>query len=253
MMRKLLLAIVVALSVGCGSAGQGATPATDTATPKVATNTPTPRPPTATPRPTQKPSPTSTPQPTWEPVTIAEVEAALTQAGYRRFPFTDSDGVNGFSWIDNNAYEPARTWENGMVQLEVLHDKSSQVRAEHVERHLTALDAALPAGFMAKLREENAAYNQSVAATVSGDPDHLYPFNDEWQTVGAEYFVHEVNLGGYWVDFSVWWWQSTCPRSASYCYYPGFPRLEFEGDSSFAFYSIYIWLPDMPAPSSSGA
>ncbi len=252
-MRELLLAIVVLLLTGCGSATPSPIPATETTPPKVATNTATPRPSTATPRPTRTLNPTSTPEPTWESVTIADIEAALKQAGYRRFPFRGSDGVNGFSWVDNNAYERVRTWENGIVELQVLHDKSSQVRAEHMERHLAALDSALPAGFMVRLREENVAYNQSVAATVLGEPDQMFPFNDKWHTVWAEYYTSQMELGGYWVSFSLWWWQSTCPSEALYCYYEDFPGLEFEGDSSFVFYSIYIWLPDSPALTSGSA
>lgn len=251
-MRRLLLVPAAVLLAACGSAGPTPIPPTDTPPPKVLTNTPTSRPPTATPRPTKAPSPTLTPEPTWEPVAIADVEAALKQAGYRRLPFKSGDGVNAFSWVQTSAYERVRTWENGMMELQILHDKSSQVRADHMERHLAVLDSVFPAGFMARLRAENAAYNESVASTVSGEPDHLYPFNDEWHTVWAEYYVEEVNLGGYWVDFSLWWWQSTCPSEAVYCYYEDFPGLEFEGDSSFVFYSIFIWLPDMPAASSVG-
>jgi hypothetical protein len=253
MMRTLLLVVVFVLLVGCGTAPPASTPASATPPPPVPTSTETPHPPTGTSRPTRTPTPTLTPEPDFEPVAIAEVEAALKAAGYRRFPFKNADGTNGFSWVNNNSYERVRTWENGMLELQVLHDKSVQLRSDHMESHFAAVDSVLPPGFMARLREENAAYNQSVNPEVSGEPEHIYPFNDEWHTVYAQYYIDEINLGGYWVDFSLWWWQSTCPSEAVYCYYEDFPGLEFEGDSSFVFYSIFIWLPAGPALPSGGA
>jgi hypothetical protein len=256
-MRRLLLAILAIILVSCGSGspspGPSPIPPTETSPPKIPTNTPTPLPPTSTPRPTRTPNPTETPELIYDAVAIADVEAALKAAGYRRFPFRSGDGTTGFSWVGNSAYERVRTWETGMMELQVLHDKSSQVRADHMERHFAALDSALPAGFMERLRQENAVYNQSVASTVTGEPDQIFPLNDEWHTVWAEYYIREINLGGYWVDFSLWWWQSTCPSEAAYCYYEDFPGLEFEGDSSFVFYSIFVWLPETPDLPSSGA
>ena len=244
-MRKLLLATMMALLAGCGSAEPTVVIVTTTAPPQVITNTPTPRPPTATPRPTRTPNPTMTPEPTWEPVTVADLEAALREAGYRRFPIEGGDGLKGYSWVNKNAYERVQTWDNGTMELQVLHDKSSQVRSDHMESHLAALDSALPAGFMASLREENAAYNESVGTSVSGEPDQMFAFNDDWHTIWGQYYVSDTDIGGYGVRLSLWWWQSTCPSQYG-CYYSDFPGLEFEGDSSFVFYSIFIWLPEGP-------
>jgi len=245
MMRKLLLTTMMALLAGCGSPEPTVVMVTDTAPPQVVTNTPTPRPPRATPRSTRTPNPTSMPEPTWEPATVADIEAALREADYRRFPIEGGDGLKGFSWVNKSAYERVQTWDNGTGELQVLHDKSSQIRSDHMESHLAALDSALPAGFMAILREENAAYNQSVGTSVSGEPDQLFAFNDDWHTIWGQYYISDTDIGGYGVRFSLWWWQSTCPSRYG-CYYSDFPGLEFEGDSSFVFYSIFIWLPESP-------
>jgi hypothetical protein len=247
-MKKSLLVPLLFLSAGCGLLQPRVQVVTATPPPQVIVVTATSVPATATPeatntpRPTRTPSPT--PEPTWEPIALTDVEAALQNDGYRRFPFVDADGVHGFSWVKDNAYERVRTWENGTISLEVLHDESSEVRSEHMERKFELLDAALPIGFMARLRQEHAAYNRSVGSSVSGEPDQIFAYHDEWQTVWGEYNASDVQLGGYGVRFSLWWWQSTCPSQYLYCYYSDFPGLEFTGDSSFVFHSIMIWLPE---------
>ncbi|MFQ5922731.1 MAG: hypothetical protein ACE5M4_07785 [Anaerolineales bacterium] len=175
---------------------------------------------------------------------MADIEAALRLGGYRRFPFTTDNGVAGFFWTRDNPYERVRTWEDGTIELQVLHEKSASARAERMERHLAILDTVLPPGFMDELRQEHAAYNPSLGSSVTGDADGIYAYEDEWQTVWAEYNASGMGIGGYGVRFSLWWWQSTCPPQYDYCYYSDFPGLEFTGDSSFVFHTILIWLPE---------
>jgi len=200
-------------------------------------------PPTNTPLPTNTPQPTRTAVPTWEPVAMADIYAALSQDGYRRFPFTTNEGVAGFTWIKDNPYEQVTTWENGTVELEVLHDSSASARSDRMERKFTVLDTVLPAEFMAELRKENAAYNRTVESSVSGEPDQTFAYADEFQTVWAQYDASDTDLGGYGVRFSLWWWQSSCPPQYDSCYYSDFPGLESTGDSSFTFYRIVIFIP----------
>jgi hypothetical protein len=193
---------------------------------------------------TETPTPTQTPLPTWEPVEISEIEAALRLAGYRRYPFVTNEGVNGFTWINLSSYEQVKTMEDGSIELQILQDGSAFERDERMERHFEVLDGVLPAGVMEQLRPEHVTYNDSVPSSVSGEPDEIYAYRDEFKTVWAEYDATEVDLRGYEVRFSLWWWQSTCPASAWFCYYSNFPGLEFTGDSSFIFYTILIRIPD---------
>jgi hypothetical protein len=164
----------------------------------------------------------------------------MRDAGYRRYPFTTGDGLSGFDWVRESAYEKARTWEDGSFELQVLHDVSPSVRLEKMEKKFKVLDQVMPAGFMAELRDQNASYNRSVRTQVSGEPEQRYAYGGEWQTVWAEYYAEDTTIGSYDVWFSVWWWQSTCPPQYLYCYYDDFPGLEFTGDSSFTFYTIYF-------------
>ena len=117
-----------------------------------------------------------------------------------------------------------------------------------MEHKLDALDSVFPAGFMSELREKHSDYNQAVALSASGEPDEVYAYNDEWNTVWAEYYAAENYIGGYQVRFSLWWWQCTCPPQAFFCYYSGLPGLEFIGDSSLVFYTIMIRLSDGSLP-----
>lgn len=216
-------------------------PATSTSAPTVA--------PTHTPelRPTDTPQPTATAAPTWEPVALGNIETVLREAGYRRFPFTNDDGVSGFFWVNNNPYERVTTWDDGTIRMEVLHNDAPVDRAERMERHLAVLDTVLPTGFMAELRREHTAYNRSAPTSVTGEPDWISASGDEWQTIWAEYNSSEFGRGGYGVKFSLWWWQSTCPPQYDSCYYSDFPGLDFTGDSSFVFHTILIWLPQEDA------
>ena len=216
----------------------------------LATDTPAP---TNTPTPTNTPLPTPSPTPTWAPVALVDIEAGLRDNGYTRFPFVDMDGVSGFIWTWDNAYERMHTWETWRVQLQVLHDKSPSTRSQHMERKLSVLDSVFPPEFMSELREKHSEFNKAVALSVSGEPDELHAYSDEWNTVWAEYYASESSIGGYQVRFSLWWWQSTCPPQAFFCYYSGFPGLEFTGDSSLVFYTIMIRLGDGSLPSGPNA
>lgn len=184
---------------------------------------------------------------------IGDFEEALRDADYHRYPWTTDDGLSAFDWIRENAYAKVRTWEDGSFQLEVLHDPSAKVRLAEMEKKFKVMDRVFPSDFMARLRLENKAYNQTVRATLSGTPDDQYAYGGEWQEVWANYYVESTSIGGYDVWFSVWWWQSTCPAQYLYCYYPNFPGLEFTGDSSFSFYTIYIAPNESPLPNSSSS
>jgi hypothetical protein len=207
------------------------------------TDTPQPTPTNTEVPPTDTPIPTETPLPTWEPAEIGVIETALRGAGYRRYPFVTNEGVNGFTWINLSSYEQVKTREDGSIELQILQDGSAFERAERMDRHFEVLDNALPAGLMAHLREEHTIYNESVPSSVTGEPVEIFAYRDEFKTVWAEYNASEVDLRGYEVRFSLWWWQSTCPASAWFCYYRNFPGLEFRGDSSFIFHTILIRLP----------
>ena len=184
---------------------------------------------------------------------MGEIESALREAGYKRFPFTTDDGVAGFTWINLSSYEQVTTWEDGSIELQVLNDGTSGERADRMERHLAVLDQVLPIGLMTLLRSEHSSYNRSVSTSVTGEPDELFAYGDEWKTVWAEYNASEVDIGGYGVRFSLWWWQSTCPPQYLYCYYDDFPGLEFTGDSSFVFHTILVRLPGEAATSGGNA
>jgi hypothetical protein len=189
--------------------------------------------------PTNTPRPTSTPRSSWTPIAISDFEEVLRDAGYRRYPWTTEDGLSAFNWIRENAYEQVTTWEDGSFELEVLHDSSANVRSEHMEMKFKVMDKVFPREFMTRLRQENKTYNRSVLTNLSGTPDERYAYGGEWQEVWAEYYTEFTSIGGYDVWFSVWWWQSTCPSQYG-CYYPNFPGLDFFGDSSFKFYTIYV-------------
>lgn len=216
-----------------------------TATPPPATSPPEPTEiPTERPAPTQTPVPTSTAAPTWEPFEVGDVEAALREDGYRRFPFTNEDGVTGFYWVNDNSFEQVTTWDDGTVEIQILHDGSANTRTQRMERHLAVLDEVLPRGFMEQLRQEHAAYNRSVPSSVTGEPEEMNVYGGDWKTIWAEYNADGEAIGGYEVRFSLWWLQSTCPPQYDYCYYDSFPGLEFTGDSSFIFHTITIWPPN---------
>jgi hypothetical protein len=209
-----------------------------TATPLPATERPTS---TVTPiPPTPTFLPTATPQPQFHPVPIGDVEASLRDSGYRRFPFTNADSVSGYTWIKESAYEQVTTWEDGSLELQVLHDKSPEVRSDHLDRKFAAIEDAFGPDFMSALREEFDSYNQGVRPDVSGEPDQVQNFGGDWKDVWAQYYVTQRTVHGYNVTFSVWWWQTTCPPQYLYCYFDQFPGLEFTGDSSFKFLSIYM-------------
>lgn len=234
-MKKISLVLLTLLLAGCT---QEPEVIVVTATPLPFTETSPP--PTNTPAPTNTPKPTSTATPSWIPITIGEFEQALREAGYKRYPWTTEDGVSAFDWVKESAYEQVSTWEDGSFELNVLHDSSAKVRTEHMEMKFKVMDRVFPAEFMAALRQAHAGYNRSVRADIAGTPDERFAYGGEWQTVWAQYYTEYVSIGAYDVWFSVWWWQSTCPPGYDYCYYSDFPGLEFTGDSSFSFYTIYV-------------
>jgi len=244
-MNKLTFLPLAALFAACGVLPRDVVVVTATPQPATVQTEPIVSPSeTPLPAPTKTAVPTRTPEPEWDAVPMGDIETALREEGYRRFPFTNDDGASGFSWIKANPYEQITTREDGMIEIQVLHDGSAVARANRMEDHFAVLDRVFPVELMAQLRQEHAAYNRSVSSSVTGDPDETYAFGDDWNTVWAEYNVSDSNLGGYDTRFSLWWSQSTCPPQYEYCYYPSFPGLEFTGDSSFVFHTVLIWLPD---------
>ncbi len=246
-MKKLLFISAIGLLTACNFGSQDVVVVT--ATPPPVTDTPAPTPtdePTATrtPRPTRTPVPTPTPAPTWPTYAVGDVEAGLRAGGYRRFPFTNDEGISGYFWVGSNAYEQVTTWEDGTLRFQVLHDSAVATRNQHMERHLGNLDGVLPPAFMAGLRVEFANYNRTVPSSVTGQPDELTAYGDAWNTVRGVYNVSYREVGGYQLEFSLVWLQSTCPPQYSYCYYQNFPGLEFTGDSSLIWETIMIWPPE---------
>jgi hypothetical protein len=229
-MKKLLYFVIIVLLAGCTGKEQVVVVVTATSPPFTKTSL----------LPSNTPQPTPTPKTSWTPVAIGEFEEALRDAGYHRYPWTTEDGIGAFGWIKESAYEQVTTWEDGPFKLEVLHVSSANVRLEHMEKKFKVMDRVFPTEFMDRLRQENEAYNLSVRENLSGTPDEKYAYGGEWQEVRAEYYREFTNIGRYDVWFSVWWWQSTCPPQYLSCYYPNFPGLEFTGDSSFSFYTIYV-------------
>lgn len=249
--RSIPFAVILLALSACASPEPEVEVVVVTATPVPATETPTA---TATSSPLP-PSPTflptSTPEPDYQPIPIGAIESALRDAGYSRYPFTTANAVHGYTWVKESIYERTTTWETGAIELQVLHDSSSGVRADHMDLKLEGIAAAFPADFMSALRGAFDAYNQSVNSDVSGDPDEVLSLGGDWQDVWAQYYVADTSVRGYMVLFSVWWWQTTCPPQYLYCYFEQFPGLEFTGDSSFKFLSIYLEPPSITVPSSS--
>ncbi len=208
-----------------------------TATPPSVTDTSLP--PTNSPLPTNTPRPTRTPIPPPDPISVSDIEDALRADGHRRNPWTTDEGLSAFTWVKENPYESITTFEDGSIEIQVLHDKSQAVRDKAVERKLKVLDRVFPAGFMSRLRNEHGDFSNDVPTSVSGEPDQIFPYGDAWNTVWAQYYADAIRMDGYTVTFSLWWWQSTCP-SGYFCWYDDFPGLEFTGDSSFVFYTIFL-------------
>jgi hypothetical protein len=239
----MMLLLCVALS-GCALKTPVTIVVTATALPSTETKPPptnTSAPPTNpfTPIPTSTPMPSPTRKPKWNAVPIIEIEEALRSDGYRRYPFTTNDGRSAFTWVKENNYQRLMTYEDGSFEIQILHDAAETNRMKMLEKRFSVLDQVFPEGFMDQLRDQNEEYNSSVPTNVSGEPERVSAYGDQWKTIWAEYEVEEMEIGSYSVHFSLWWWQSTCP-SGYYCWYEDFPGLEFVGDSSFVFYTILL-------------
>jgi len=222
-----------------------------TATRPPPTQTNPPPSPTASPIPvpsiTPTPKPSKTPTPSLPPFDIHSVEQALRDAGYRRYPMSAGDGTEGFQWARENPYEPIFTWEDGSLEIQVLHRQPRMDRLQRLERRFNVLDQAIASEFMDRLRAANLLYNETVKDNVSGQPADSTAFGDDWNTRIAEYYPEILTIGPYDVKFSLWWWQSTCPPGYI-CWYENFPGLEFTGDSSLIFYTISIVPGSLRAP-----
>lgn len=247
-MKRAFMAIFLLYPVMAACSQATATPQPTAVPPSPVPATFTPLPPTATASPTptatNTPRPTFTPKPTEAPVAMDDLFAALRAAGYRRTPFNSSSGPGNYIWVKSNGYERFITWGNGSIQLQVLDDKSPDVRTQHLEEKFGVLDKVLSPEFMDELRAEHDNYNKTVGPTVTGPAAQLFPADpsDRWHTTQGEYNVSSIEIRAVPVRFSLWWRQATCPSSAAYCYFRDFPGTQFTGDASLVFYTIYIWL-----------
>lgn len=203
----------------------------------------------ASPLPTDTFYPTSSSQPTQVSITILDIEKALKNDGYTRAPFDDPKYGTGYGWTKDNPYEQVITWDSGVFRLEVLDVSSATTRSKHMEEKFKVLDTLFSPEFMAALRQKNDAYNQSVGPSVSGDPAYLAPPKpgDQWNSVWGQYNVSNTNIESLPVTFALWFYQITCPPTASYCYMADFPGQEFTGETSFVFYSIEFSISPVPS------
>jgi hypothetical protein len=232
----LILSVVFLFVVlGC-SLSQVATPPTATPLP---TNTEIPSPTATAVPPTSTPKPTNTPRPTDIPkVTVGEFEQALRNAGYTSNAFSDGSGA---VWTLDNVFENTYTYQDGKIELDVLNSVSA--RLSHMENKFQVMDSVFPSDFMSQLRDANAAYARTVGAGVTGKASNPYgPIpGDFWKYVSAYYNVSDQTVGGYKVRFALFFEQWTCP-SGYICTFPSFGNQQFEGQASFVFYEVEIWL-----------
>jgi hypothetical protein len=222
----LVVSLVVLFVMSC-SVGAAAT-LTPTATPEpTATNTPEP---TAT-----EEKPTNTPKPTDFPmVTLREFERALRDWGYTAQDFSDGSGKY---WVKDNVFEVTYTFDSGWVRMEVLN--SLKARMDHMEKKFQVLDGLFPSDFMDDLRSANEDYADTVGAGVTGEAVNPYGPDpaDFWKYMSGFYNVDDETIGGYDVEFALFFEQWTCPPEYI-CTFPNFGGQQFTGQASFVFYTI---------------
>jgi hypothetical protein len=242
------LIAIVALAAGCGpspeqlQAAIGATQTFEAVVQEGIRGTEQVSLPSPTVPPSPSPLPTAVPSPTARSVSLDELASALRDAGYLNENSRDQDGNPILAWTKESGWEPVTTYEDGRVELDVLSVQDRATRSEHMERKFQVLDSVFPPEFMAKLREENDAYNASVGLSASGNPDRTVPRppDDQWHTVWAKFETREVKIGSYDVVFALWFYQVTCPSQYAYCWFTNFGHETFTGQSSFVFYTIMI-------------
>jgi hypothetical protein len=188
MLRKVSVLLLGVLVCGCATNQQTpivitATPLSETSTPYIIVVTATDDTYQATEVSEVTTVPTPSPRSRWQPIAIGYIEAAFRNYGYNRYPLTGDEGELGFFWALESNYERAITWEDGRIILQVLHDKSPDVRAQQIEEIFWRLDTVLPGGFMAQLRSEYDDYNRSIGVSVSGEPEKTYTYGFEWKEV----------------------------------------------------------------------
>jgi hypothetical protein len=241
MKRPTWLIISVALLfvlLGCSLSQIATSAPTATPTPQP-TNTELPSPtatavpPTPTPKPTTKPRPTDVPK-----VTVGQFAQALGDAGFTSNYFSDGSGT---VWTLDNPFENIYTFKSGKVELDVLNSVKS--RLDHMEIYLQVMDSLFPADFMAQLRDANNAFAKTVGAGVTGKASDSYgPIpGDFWKFVSSYYNVSDQTIQTYKVQFALFFEQWTCP-SGYICTFPSFGNQQFEGQASFVFYEVMIWL-----------
>ena len=173
---------------------------------------------------------------------LSRVETTLDNAGYTRYPFVDDQNIHGFYWSLGNAWQFVRTCETGVIDLVVLNDKFQSKRMELMEQHLSVLSEIMPPKFMLGLRETAQAYVDSRPGRgVDGAALTIRVYDNEWNTIIATYNREEHVIEGYDIAFQLEFTQYECPHKYSYCFYQGFPGLEFyDSTSSFTFFEIEI-------------
>jgi hypothetical protein len=256
MMKKMfaLLTVVILLSACSAnqSAIQTAVAGTEAVAPKpqlpVATDTPIPLP-TNTPAPlttnTPLPSPTDTPvPPTQAPITIAMVEKALLDNGFTRFPSSSviRPGKSSFIYLKGNPYNQVEVWADGLLTIDLLSNKDAAIRAQSMEDKFLVLDQVFPKEFMTTLRLEFDKYNKASTGMISGKPAKTWVTGNYWQEVYARYSVSDVTIGSLPIEFSLFFWQMTCPPNSLYCWMSDFPGEVFYGENSYTFEDMEIML-----------
>jgi len=247
-MKKMfaLLTIVILLSA-CGSnqtAIQTAVAGTVAVAPKpqlpVATDTSIPLP-TNTPI----PPPTYTPvPPTQVPVAMAMVEKALLDNGFTRFPSSSliRPGKSSYIYLKGNPYNQVIVWADGLLSIDLLSNKDAAIRSQSMEDKFMVLDQVFPKEFMKTLRQEFDKYNNASTGMISGKPVKSWVTDDFWKDVYARYAVTDVTVGSYPIEFSLFFWQMTCPPRSLYCWMSDFPGEVFYGENSYTFEDMEIML-----------
>jgi hypothetical protein len=194
---------------------------------------------TNTATPTDTPMPTNTPTPTEIPkVTLGQFEQALKDAGYTSREFS---GGKVLSWSLDSPFENTYTYSEGRVEMDVFNRLNS--RLGQIEKKFAVMDGLFPPDFMAQLREANKAYAATVGAGVTGDPVNPYGPDpgDIMKFKYAYYNVSNQTIGSYKVRFALFFEQWTCP-SGYICTFPSFGNHQFQGQASFVFYEVTLWI-----------
>jgi hypothetical protein len=185
---------------------------------------------------------------------LEPIQGGLSAAGYSSYSFVGENGVHGFYWINTNAWKFVRTCENGLVDMATLNDKVPAKRLDLMEAHLAALEPVLGYEATGLLRERLTAYvARHPNRGVTGPSFWTKIYDDRWNTLAATYNREEEQVGDLPIAFYLEFHQYTCPNEGvPFCYYRGFPGLEFSrGESSsytFLVLQLQLGRPTTEAP-----